>query len=312
MRALNFRDMKKLPESPHNHLQMAYVGDMGGEAVNQIFVKVFGFSDVERHALNTMFRLSESRSTAYALWTAAAPQAAEMALIDGDSWEAALELANPAHDSLKLIWVGDRAPARASLVVARPLQWAAVIDGMDELFALDMSPAIQNDLPEFDLDLPLGPESSPVPDTNLNLNLDLDLDFEFTTSSAPLEPVSGICRPHALVVDASHDARLYMRARLAMAGLMHVDEAASGAEAVQWLSNRLYKLVILDLELPDMDSWRLVKQVGEARPAVDFLILTGNKASRFDVARGWLAGARACLCKPLHPGKLEHLLLSLT
>lgn len=308
MHALNFRDMKKLAESPHNYLQMAYMGDMGGEAVNRIFVKVFGFSDVERHALNTMFRLSESRSTAYALWTAAAPQAAEMALIDGDSWEAALELANPAHDSLKLIWVGDRAPARASLVVARPLQWAAVIDGMDELFALDMSPAIQDDLPEFDLNVPLGPESSSVPGTGLNL----DLEFEFTTSSAPLEPASGICRPHVLVVDASHDARLYMRARLAMAGLMHVDEAASGAEALQWLNNRPYKLVVLDLELPDMDSWRLVKQVGEARPAVDFLILTGSKASRFDAARGWLAGARACLCKPLHPGKLEHLLLSLT
>ena len=281
------------------------MGDMGGEAFDRIFVKVFGFSDVERHALNTMFRLSESRSTPYALWTAAAPKAAEMALIDGDSWEAALELANPAHDSLKLIWVGDRAPARASLAVARPLQWAAVIDGMDELFALEMSPAVPLDLPEFDLDLPLGPESSASPD------MDLDMEFELTTSPALLEPASGISRPHVLVVDASHDARLYLRARLAMAGLMQVDEAVSGAEALQWLNNRLYKLVILDLDLPDMDSWQLVKQVGEARPAVDSLILTGSKASRFDAARGWFAGARACLRKPLHPGKFENLLRSL-
>lgn len=278
---------------------------MDGEASDRIFVKVFGFSDVERHALNTMFRLSESRSTPYTLWTAAAPKAAEMALIDGDSWEAALELANPAHDSLKLIWVGDRAPARASLAVARPLQWAAVIDGMDELFALEMQSAVPLDLPEFDLDLPLGPESSASPD------MDLDMEFELTTSPALLEPASGISRPHVLVVDASHDARLYLRARLAMAGLMQVDEAVSGAEALQWLNNRLYKLVILDLDLPDMDSWQLVKQVGEAHPAVDSLILTGSKASRFDAARGWFAGARACLRKPLHPGKLENLLHSL-
>ncbi len=275
----------------------------GGEAVNRIFVKVFGFSDVERHALNTMFRLSEGRSTAYALWTAAAPQAAEMALIDGDSWEAVLELANPAHDSLKLIWVGDRAPARASLVVTRPLQWAAVIDGMDELFALEMSSAMPVELPEFDLDLPLGPESSPAPD--------MDLEFELTTSPALMEPASRISRPHVLVVDASHDARLYLRARLAMAWLIQVDEAASGAVALQWLNHRQYKLVILDLDLPDMDSWQLVKQVGEARPAVDSLILTGNNASRFDAVRGWFVGARACLRKPLHPGKLENLLRSL-
>ena len=73
-----------------------------------------GFSDVERHALNTVFRLSEARRTAYALWVESAPDAAEIALIDSDSCEAALELANPAHDSPKLIWVGDKAPARAS------------------------------------------------------------------------------------------------------------------------------------------------------------------------------------------------------
>jgi hypothetical protein len=41
---------------------------------------------------------------------AAAPDEADMALIDGDSWEATLELANPAHDDLKLIWIGDNPP----------------------------------------------------------------------------------------------------------------------------------------------------------------------------------------------------------
>ena len=111
------------------------MNNTGAAAVKQVFVKVFGFSDVERHALNTVFRLSETRPTAYALWVESAPHAAELALIDGDSWEAALELANPAHDGLTLIWVGDRAPARASLVMARPLQWAAVLDGMDALLA---------------------------------------------------------------------------------------------------------------------------------------------------------------------------------
>lgn len=67
----------------------------GGGAVQRIFVKVFGFSAVEHRALNSVFRLSETRRIAHALWTAAAPDAAEMALIDGDSREAALELANP-------------------------------------------------------------------------------------------------------------------------------------------------------------------------------------------------------------------------
>ena len=252
-----------------------------GTAVKRIFVKVFGFSDVERHALNTVFRLSETRPTAYALWVESAPDAAEIALIDGDNWEAALELANPAHDSLKLIWVGDQAPVRASLVVARPLQWAAVIDGMDALLAA----------------------------TDADPRADLDNDSNAATEPAPLElrpPERGAFA--VLVADADSGARLYLRAKLASEGLMQVDEASTGAQALQLLETRCYKLIILDLDFPDTDSWQLVKQVGESRPAVDFLLLTGSHVSRLDGVRGWFAGARACMRKPLHPGQLTQLL----
>lgn len=263
----------------------------GGEPAKRIFVKVFGFSDVERHALNTVFRLSEARPTAYVLWTAAARDPAEVALIDGDSWEAALELANPAHDHLKLIWVGDRAPASASLVVARPLHWAAVIEGMDALLA----PAV--------------PQAAPDAAPDAGLAMALNFDSEAITEPALLKPLPAKPSPvHVLVIDADRDARLYLRAKLAMAGLMQIDEAATGAEALRRLNARLYTLVILDLALPDMDSWQLVKQVGELRPAVGCLILTGSRVSWRDGVRGWFAGARSCLRKPLHPGKLKRLL----
>ena len=35
----------------------------------RIYIKVVGFSDEERHALNTVFRLSEQCRTMYQLWT---------------------------------------------------------------------------------------------------------------------------------------------------------------------------------------------------------------------------------------------------
>jgi CheY-like chemotaxis protein len=273
----------------------------GGEAVKRIFVKVFGFDDVERHALNTVFRLSETRPTAYALWTAAAPEDASVALIDGDSWEATLELANPAHDELKLIWIGDNAPARASLVVKRPLQWAAVIEGMDVLLAAD-----QPQTPGSDLDLDLLSESTAL------LDLDLDFDSEAPTAPAPLEAPATEPPEQAqvLVVDADRDARLYLRARLAMAGMLLVDEAATGTEALKLMDTRLYKLVILDMDLPDVERWEMVKRVGATQPPVEFLILTGSKLSPLDAVRGWFAGARGSLSKPLHPGKLKYLLRS--
>ena len=47
-----------------------------------VFVKVVGFRDVERHALNTLFRLSAERPTCYALWMPDAPVMPHIALID--------------------------------------------------------------------------------------------------------------------------------------------------------------------------------------------------------------------------------------
>ncbi|SDM49998.1 Response regulator receiver domain-containing protein [Polaromonas sp. JS666] len=278
----------------------------GGEAVKRIFVKVFGFDDVERHALNTVFRLSETRPTAYALWTAAAPEEAELALIDGDSWEAAIELANPAHDDLNLVWIGDNAPSRARLAIKRPLQWAAVIEGMDALLEAE-HPQAAGKPAEAELDLDLLSESGAV------LDLDLDFDSQAPTAPAPLEePAAEAQQAQVLVVDADRDARLYLRARLAMAGRLVVDEAASGAEALKLMDTRLYKLVILDMDLPDIDGWEMVKRVEASRPPVEFLILTGSKLTPLDAVRGWFAGARGSLRKPLHPGKLKYLLRSLS
>jgi CheY-like chemotaxis protein len=273
----------------------------GGEAVKRIFVKVFGFDDVERHALNTVFRLSETRSTAYALWKPGAPEDADIALIDGDSWEAALELANPAHDHLKLIWIGSNAPDRAILVFRRPLQWAEVIDGMDKLLAQAVQGAAAAG---FDLDLDLLSESTAV------LDLDLDVDSGAPTAPSPLDTQPPEQEARVLVVDTDLGARLYLRARLSMARMTQVDEAATGTEALKLMQAHPYKLVILDMELPDIEHREMVKRVRVVRPALEFLILTGSKLSAADAVRGWFAGARGSLRKPLHPGKLKRLLRS--
>ena len=76
----------------------------------RVFVKVTGFTDVERHALNTVFRLSEQRGIIYSLWDSAAPEPPKLALVDGQSAEARLELEAPRNSLLKLIWVGRRRP----------------------------------------------------------------------------------------------------------------------------------------------------------------------------------------------------------
>ena len=99
----------------------------------RVLVSVVGFSDVERHALNTVFRLSQSRDLSYAPYVpltapgVAAPKGvSEVALVDGESAEAVLSHAKEMPTGQRLIWVGKDAPEHAWRVMDRPIDWAAV------------------------------------------------------------------------------------------------------------------------------------------------------------------------------------------
>ncbi|MBC7604662.1 MAG: response regulator, partial [Ramlibacter sp.] len=112
-----------------------------------------GFNDVERHALNTIFRLSEQRETIYALWMPDAPEAPKLALIDGQSYEATVDFESPQSEGMQVIWIGSLAPVRAYRNFDRPLSWPDVIKSMDELFA-----------PAEPLDFDLGFDEGTAPD----------------------------------------------------------------------------------------------------------------------------------------------------
>lgn len=260
-------------------------------AVKPIFVKYYGFSDAERHALHTLFRLSESHPVVYAPWTADSPQAPQVVLIDGDSWEAALALANPLNDRFKLAWVGAGAPAGAWRVFASPVKWSALIEAMDEEFLPVTSRALS-------LDLDLAHEA------------DLDVHFDGNDDTAPmaLDGAALSAARRVLVVDAGRDERLYLRAKLSSAGLHEVDEAASGAEALELLRGAAYHLVIVDLGLSDMDSWQLIKAVDSTRPAIAHLFITGAEPAWRRGLQARFSGAQVYLTKPLDPEKLKTLL----
>ena len=102
---------------------------------HSVYVKVIGFRDVERHALNTLFRLSASQATCYALWTPDAPVPPQLALIDLEAYQSGLELTLPEQNAdLKMICIGHGAPASACCTLQRPLHWPDVVKAMDLLF----------------------------------------------------------------------------------------------------------------------------------------------------------------------------------
>jgi CheY-like chemotaxis protein len=242
----------------------------------RVFVKIVGFTDVERHALNTVFRLSEQRDTVYSLWPADSAEPPKLAFVDGLSDESRMQLGSRGDPEVKLIWVGASPPANAWRVFERPLSWPDMLSAMDELFAA----------PEV---------------------IDFDLDFDSAgPDTQPPEPQQPVKR--ALIASADRNERLYLRAKLALAELTHADEAETGAQALELTRAHQYAVALVDFALPDVNGWALLKELTEARPVIPHVIITKARASAGERIRAWLAGAKGCFDKPPHPGRLQNLL----
>jgi CheY-like chemotaxis protein len=213
----------------------------------RIYIKVVGFSDEERHALNTVFRLSEQCRTMYQLWTPQAAEPARAALLDGQSWEARVEAESPLHRELKLLWVGPNAPATIWRSFQRPIVWQEVIGGLDTVFDPDMA-----------VDLPLA-----------------------------AEPESAMSEKQALIVSADRGERLYLRARLSLARLTRADEAETGSHAMELARSKQYDLALVDASLGDMDAWALVSRLRQGRRPIQHLALTKAARSVAERMRAW-------------------------
>ena len=137
-------------------------------------------------------------------------------------------------------------------------------------------------------------------------------DPDLDTLPSVLEGSSGEPEPvNALIIDPDREARFYLRAKLAMAGMLRADEAATGSEALYLLKTRRYHIVLMDVDLPDMDGWHLTRRVTarkDQRALADFVVLTGNRFSWLGRLRARMAGAHSCLAKPLEPSELAVLL----
>lgn len=244
--------------------------------MQRVFVKVVGFSDVERHALNTLFRLSEERETGYALWNADFGVAAQMALIDSESHEAMVEFEAPSNEGMRMVWVGAEPPAKAWRSFQRPIDWPAVISAMDQLFM-------------------------PPPDIEVSLDFDFDAPAE-----PPPQPAGAFKR--ALIANADRAERLYIRARMSLADLTQADEAETAADALELARNHRYDVAVVDFGLPGKAGHELVRELGQAEPRIPCLIVTKERLSPAEKARALLGRQPIVLEKPLHPLKLTALL----
>ena len=106
-------------------------------------------------------------------------------------------------------------------------------------------------------------------------------------------------RPRVLLVDDSPTVRRQLAIALHRMGL-DSEGVSSAHEALDTLSSRRYELAFVDVVMPDMDGYRLTREIKRnplLRP-MPVVILT-SRSSPFDLARGALAGCNSYLVKPV-------------
>ncbi len=203
-----------------------------------VWVKVVGFSDAERHSLNTIFRVSRTDGPNYVLWKPDDAASPNVSIIDVDSYEAGLDLVSPGFNPhLKMIAVGDSAPLGAWRALQRPVDWAGLVQMLDTLFASSQ---------------------------------EVDIDIFSEAPPEPQAPPPGIrC---ALFVGIPLESSYYLRTRLALAGLLVVDEAKSLEQCAERLALRSYDLAVVYVDPVTQDPWRYAKYLQDLPQALPNVI----------------------------------------
>ena len=107
-----------------------------------------------------------------------------------------------------------------------------------------------------------------------------------------------------LVVDDEELIRNVIREYLIMEEYT-VDEANDGLEAITKAKENDYNLIIMDIMMPKMDGYELIKSLREAKYDVPILIITA-KSEIEDKKEGFLLGADDYMVKPID---IEEMLL---
>ncbi len=105
----------------------------------------------------------------------------------------------------------------------------------------------------------------------------------------------------ALIVDDDDDLVTLVKSVLERAG-MDVSTARDGVEALRRLYTRRPDIVILDLMLPELDGWEVLRRIRQLSD-VPVIVLSALKDTS-DVVRGFNLGADDYIGKPFLPSEL--------
>jgi CheY-like chemotaxis protein len=240
-------------------------------------VALVGFSDFERRALGSFFRLASP--PALALELVREPAAARVLVADGGQAGALRQVAALGRLA-DTVFIGGQAPAGAAAQLPRPIDALQVLRTIENLAKALPRPPAAGDAP---IELPAaahqrGPSFS------------------------------------ALLVDDSAIALRHLQLRLQRMGI-DSDLAHGSARALELLTQRAYGFVFIDVELGDgsaLDGLALCQHIRRQHHHVGgrapVLVMVSAHHSQVDRARGTFAGCDHYLAKPADDEALRQLL----
>jgi len=240
-------------------------------------VALQGFSDFERRAMASFFRLAQQRAPAYV--QAATPAESDFLIADADH-PADVAAVRDARRLQDTIFIGAQSPAGAVAWLPRPIEPTHIVRELDLLLELRLA----------SFDEPAPPDAA-----------------SDWMSSGPNELMTADGQPakDVLVVDDSRIALKFLQSRLQGLGY-RVHLARTAEQALERLSTQAFSLVFLDVVLgPEgtTDGLALCQHIkqrqahpGGLAPAV--VVVSGLTGSMHRV-RAELAGCDAYLTKPL-------------
>jgi excisionase family DNA binding protein len=107
--------------------------------------------------------------------------------------------------------------------------------------------------------------------------------------------------PLVLVVDDDARLREYMRVNLELAGYS-VREAENGEQALVAIEDKAPELVLLDVVMPGIDGWQLLRQLEELHGSIPVIMFSGKVEDQATAAAEH--GARGFVGKPFDPEEL--------
>ncbi|MBK9441038.1 MAG: response regulator [Comamonadaceae bacterium] len=106
-----------------------------------------------------------------------------------------------------------------------------------------------------------------------------------------------------LIVDDAATVRMYHRNILEDAGY-HVSEAINGVEALEKALQEPFDLYIVDINMPKLDGFGLLRQLRSEDIAHAPAIMVSTESDNNDQAAAVRAGANGYLTKPVKPEQL--------